>query len=355
MSSRSSKILVLVAAAGVAMAAVGMNAVGQVGGSRSQEGGERVIDKTLLKDAGGKGDQDSVTRQSVDLNFKGGPLSEFIKALRAATAPTPCNVLVTGSGEEPIVPPCEFRGVSVVTAALVVEHASEGVSVAVVREEAGAPVFVFRYYSVSKEDRATDVISIKTLLERDPMDPESVQIALRPETVLSAMENAAEISKGSSSSPAQIRFHEDSGLVFVRGTKAEIATVRETVNNLHSDIDRRRQVFSTSGTRKLETAIAKAKIELEYLEQHMRMKADECAYIQKMVEAGAESVETLAKAKDAAASAKADLEKGKVEQRQLEVELQLIRPHYDGSGEQGGAAAPAEGEKGTQAPAKPAK
>lgn len=260
-----------------------------------------------------------------DFTFKGGTLSEFAAALRAASAPQPCNIFISGQGEEPRLPAFEFRGVKIATAATAAERAERTITLSAVQEDDGAPVYVFSYGSKQRGSATTEVLSIRGLLDAEPKDPEGVAVTLTAETVLSAVEGAVSMAEAESVPLATIKFHKESGLLFIRGTERQIGAVRSSINLLQSDVQRRRVVFDDSSARRMEADIAKNQIEIDYLQERAKMMETDVARAKQMVEQGVASDTELKEPRERLADIRRRLDQALIDQNQMQAELRIVR------------------------------
>jgi hypothetical protein len=107
------------------------------------------------------------------------------------------------------------------------------------QQTSGNPVYSIRVFQqgasvgqVSQSSRSeVRVLSLRRLTEAQALDPKGTPVALAPAVILSAIEHG---SKGMIEAP-KMRYHEDTGLVFVQGTADQQELVRQVLQNLEKD------------------------------------------------------------------------------------------------------------------------
>lgn len=275
----------------------------------------------------------------LSLKFPGGTLSSFAKALRAAAAPKPCNVVVNGEGPEPTIPALEFEDVTISTAAAAATRASSRMGMSVVREDEGSAIYVFRYETLDRRaSRAeTEVLSLRAMLDAMPEDPSGVRVTMTPQTVLSAVQSAAEVGDDAVLEPAVIKYHEESSLLFIRGTDGQLKTVRSAISLLTSDVNRRRSVFNDAPLRQLETQRAKCAVMLRHLEDQVAVAQTELEQAQKLRAAGHASAGHEDQARLELSAKKSQYEQAQLDLQQIETEIGILRERAAGASGGGNA------------------
>lgn len=180
---------------------------------------------------------------TVTIAFPGGTVGEYLAALRAAAGEMPINVAFTGGVEELAMPPVSFRGVQLDTAIRAIANlaAPRGGRVRVQGSGdqqppgfgVGAPMFVVSLERPREADGIETVTRVMSLAVLTPprADPAS---GLTADIALSAVEAALQADR-TAGTPADIRFHKDSGLLFVTGTPGQCGLVEEVLARLQSD------------------------------------------------------------------------------------------------------------------------
>lgn len=201
----------------------------------------------------------------VDINFRGGTLSEFVEAIQAAAHPEPFNVMIPREAADIPMPPVAMRQVSaeaaIRTAAfgrqsgtdemITIVEVSRGIT-------DGAPVFAvnFRRFTSGQRGQApaqteppvettVEVFSLSELIRPElirPLPDDSAGVTIKPETILSAIESAVAISGEREAEAATIRFHEESGMLLVRGTHQQVFAIDRILRLLKGEFERRRLI-----------------------------------------------------------------------------------------------------------------
>ena len=193
----------------------------------------------------------------VNLSFKGGTLAEFVAALRAAE--TKANIVVATAAAGAKVPAMDLRGAGIgqaLDAACVVAESEYPVRVKDFRGPgetvysviASAPTMMVAGPNgpvvgtstgnvplAVKAEENTQVFSLNRLTEGD-MRYSSGE-GMKVETILSAIEAGT----SDEATKVVLRYHRDSGLLFLRGTRAQTNMVKELLSNLERDVQERRR------------------------------------------------------------------------------------------------------------------
>ena len=181
----------------------------------------------------------------VTLSFKGGTLAEFVAALRAAEPKA--NIVVATAAAGAKVPAIELRGAGLgqaLDAACVAAEAAypvrvndfQGPGEPVYSVTAAAPTMMSGTVPMTvKAEDSTQVFSLNRLTEGDPRLGSGE--GMKVETILSAIE------AGTSDEATKIvlRYHRDSGLLFLRGSRAQTSMVKDLLSNLERDLQERRR------------------------------------------------------------------------------------------------------------------
>ncbi len=88
------------------------------------------------------------------------------------------------------------------------------------------------------------VFSLRGLTERLATDPEGSNLVMPAKTILSAIDAGLSVTvddKDRTQTPATIRYHEDSGLLFVRGSHMQTRLAQQVLSQLEANLNERRQ------------------------------------------------------------------------------------------------------------------
>ena len=207
---------------------------------------------------GGQGGQRSV-EQLISINFDGGSLSEYVDALRTASADIPVNILFPPEFARLSLPPIQLEQINLYNAleiaaglsqnrpSLMPDGREASWDVEIAGGGPGAPVFLISAwaYELDEEpnedeqeeyfDRFTMVQSLAGLITGEH--------ALGADAVLSSIQIALEMAD---QGDADLRFHEDTGLLFAQVTEKQHDAIEETVVRLMESASHMRRVHSRS-------------------------------------------------------------------------------------------------------------
>jgi hypothetical protein len=201
----------------------------------------------------------------LSLKFGGGDLAAYVAAVRAA-APA-ANIVVMPDAEGMPMPPVQLEAVPLGAALRLVEREfqlDERTWAKVELQEigpwqdaeSGADRMVFRISAETnrrgpRDKTQTRVWTIAEILKND----------LKPDAVLTAVETAVGLA-GAETEPAQIKFHEPTGLLLARGIPEQVDAVGEVINRLREGLDRRdvralSSVMDPAGVNRLNEAVTR--------------------------------------------------------------------------------------------------
>ena len=182
----------------------------------------------------------------IELSFPGGNLESFVAALREAAGEAAVNIVMPQQARELEVPPLELRGVTVHGAVRSLELAFGDDSpyrLGVREIDPIGPVFgveVARFNPFGGRSaplqQTLDVISVADMLEK-----EGKVGGISADVLLSSVETALRMSPTSTdgadeSLAPEIRFHEQGGLLIVKGLPQEVSIVRQTLSELRGSV-----------------------------------------------------------------------------------------------------------------------
>ena len=208
---------------------------------------------------------------TVSLDFKGGSMQDFVASLRQSAGDRPVNILVTEEGKDQPVPPLKLQAVTMEAAlrAAATSAARPGrtawdMQTLASGKDGGAAVYRLEFAqnaslgASAAAAQQVQVISITDLISGSGE-------RLTPESLLGAVETGLEMAAANGPARAEMKFHPDSGLLIVRGDDNTLRLVREAVNEMRTDLMRRRgeQMRVKAETMQRESVIRMAKINLD--------------------------------------------------------------------------------------------
>ncbi len=172
----------------------------------------------------------------ITLTFPGGTLEEYVQAVRKAASGA--NIMVaTGEAGKVHVPPVELESVTVRAAVHLLvgrydldDRMAIYVEVEDVRS-AGKPVF---RVSANKHGGRTQA-EVKVWSVLDLIGDELAGDKMSAKEVLTAVETAVELLI-EHNQPAQVRFHESTGLLIARGTSSQLHAIGQVVSELRGSL-----------------------------------------------------------------------------------------------------------------------
>lgn len=187
----------------------------------------------------------SESSELVTLNFPGGTVKEFIDVLRAAMDPMSLNVLIEPEAAKQPVPPVNMKDVSYYYVLRLLDRNIEDVQGGFTQlaieqlntPEGSAPIFKIVSRSQGRSSSiGFSVLSLNPIIGL-PGSKGATASTLDAKTVLAAVEAAVAAADDERASPPTLKFHESSGLLFVRGTPAQQRAAEEVIRQLRKDLE----------------------------------------------------------------------------------------------------------------------
>ncbi len=207
----------------------------------------------------------------IDVSYEGGTLGGFIDAIRTAAAPAPVNVVLPGGGAPHSLPAIDLRSVTLDTALRMIETLPAGgqkpaFRVAVLHDKDATPQAEPVYSIVARpegpgvESISTMVFMIRDLIEARP----DAGPTLSTDDILTALDVSVRATP-TQMPPPRLHFHEDTGVLVVTGERPALSTAENLLDELRTDLDRRRsRVAQLERARAMEAEQAAAlQIQLE--------------------------------------------------------------------------------------------
>jgi hypothetical protein len=175
----------------------------------------------------------------ISIDFPGGTLSDLLQKLRD-TGPR-LNITASALASDVPMPELSIKGatlMNVLSAASAIAPQEYQVSCQL-RAGAGEPVYSVIVQNMPQAGvqmapvrREARVFSLRAVIEPQPLDPREKPIALPVETVLSALDAGIRVG---TQEAASLKFHRDSGLLFVHGLPDQVNVVQEVLRSLLND------------------------------------------------------------------------------------------------------------------------
>lgn len=262
----------------------------------------------------------------IDVEFAGGPVREFIKAVQKASmeaaAKTPVNVMVPAEAAEVSLPAVSLKRVSAETALETLRYAfgmqgqhqfetrnmtnegDEGLTFAVQYAPGRGSAQMQPMGPMPQV--LSEAYSLRDLIDTPeglPADDQSLRMS--PDAVLGALKIAAELEATDARvTPTQLLFHKDTQLMIARGTPDQQRLVINVLSQLRATMEQRRERFADAQSRERNTQLQR--VELEAQIQHARAQLDRA---NSELGPAEEAVARLGQLVAAGSASKADLER----------------------------------------------
>lgn len=283
----------------------------------------------------------SAIESRVTVTFPGGPLREYIAALKSSVKETPINVVVQEGVDEIRVPRIDLVDVNLVTALQILDFGEITLSdsrvlrplnVTSVDDHTDSPVWIigmrppepgstFGDKNVpAAEDLATtvQVYSVREIIEGEG--------AIPAEDLLTAITVTLEIGSPEKGQH-ELRLHRETGTLVLRATGAQVRAVDTLVANISSDQRQRRRDLVSAAKEKLETDHRMRITQLSHESARERLKIAEQGYAQaqSLHGAGAAGEKDVRSARAELEAARADVLRQQAEIEHARQSLDLLR------------------------------
>lgn len=220
----------------------------------------------------------------VQLQFPGGTLEAFVELLRAEVEPIPINVLYRNGAEFAEIPSVRLHNIYVRTALQSAIYGST-LDFGIIESQFGSIVYVISGEVESDSSIIADVVRAAEILTvGDLFAQGSTQIS----DVLEAIDVAVFDGRQRPEPPPEIRFHEPSGLLIVRGTAAQVATIAAVVDQLSNvsmaQRDRERNIASERIER--EAKIVDLKVQIRIMDERFQVEMSKVNRLVELRKAG---------------------------------------------------------------------
>ncbi|MBC7833962.1 MAG: hypothetical protein H7Y88_02545 [Phycisphaerales bacterium] len=217
----------------------------------------------------------------INLSFPGGDFSAFVEALRTAAEAGPVNVVMPATAQHLDVPPLELRNVTVAGALRSLELVFGDDSpyrIAVREIDPHGPVFGVEVARMNPfggrsapQQQTLDVISITDFLKKDD-HPGGIPADILLDSLQTTLQMSPTNSNGEDEAPPpEIRFHEEAGLLIVRGLPQEVSVVRRVLDELRGSIttDTKRSQVGQRAQARADYLKRKAELEVKAAEEQL--------------------------------------------------------------------------------------
>ena len=246
--------------------------------------------------------------QLIELEFPGGTIAEYVEALNEVVGKA--NIVVMAAARDIEMPPIELNSVALGSALELIQgefQPQERVRVQVhvdevsMYEEGEKPihrVFAEVHRQGRPSETSVHVWTVANLLSEN----------LPPDAVLTAVETAVELVTDLRQ-PAEIRFHEATGLIIARGSRQQLEAVDYVVRQVEEGIERRR-----AASREAQEMPSEARARITVLEEEVRQRSRETEMLKLRVQETGRERDRL----------EATMEQVREENRRLEAMLRRI-------------------------------
>lgn len=237
---------------------------------------------------------------SISIDFKGGTVAEYINTLKKSGKAV--NIVASERASKQQLAPVSLDQVSVGVAVFSIQAAATSGS-GNWRIEAisppgpqamqfpgmpgsGVQAFAVDFYPYGKrgEDVVVESYSLQRIIKADGKAG-----GLDPNVVLTAIETGLKLQNEGSEQPPDLKFHPDSGLLFVRGTRADVQLVGSVVGRMLDDAKVRTAAAEKRAQENMVRNIAmkEAKLDVEFREMELAMAQKKLEQVKELAEKGA--------------------------------------------------------------------
>lgn len=280
------------------------------------------------QDEGGREGIGHQTTATIDIDFRGGSIGDYLEAVKQAAAPMPVNVIVSDDVARLKANPVELSGVSVEAAltllgagAILTPEPLQVFPAAGGRDS--APVYMIRAQHIPESarrrpepappERAVRVYSIRDFVEPEPGVPGS--LVIDPETIISSIDAAMTLH--GESDQRDVLFHPDAGILIVRAGEQELAVVTSLLQEIQLDMQRRRD------------SARRAADQIEELEQRVMKFDSERHLAQAELDIARRRLDRMSTQVESGVVGEGDVENAQLDMLRAEARFKSINDGYD--------------------------
>jgi hypothetical protein len=267
--------------------------------------------------------QEAASEPLVTVQFNGGTTAQYIDALRSSSRGSPVNVVMSDAAAGAKLPPFSLANAPLSTAIYAIESA------------AGTTSGNWKIYriapggTVSSSDRGSPAFAIDFVPRAGRHANDAMLEAFSVQRVLATKESGDGVSAGkllsaidvalgmqSEDGPRpELKFHEDSGLLFIRGTGDDIRIVSSVISRMSDDLNRTRNMMSQARyeAEQRDIAIRDAELIIHFNEEELQRSVKELEQMNQLVKEGHASTSALNEAESRVSRARIEYERAKLQ------------------------------------------
>jgi hypothetical protein len=263
----------------------------------------------------------------ISVNFPGGTVAEYVAMLRKASQDKPINIVYSERAGKQQLSQISLKDVPLSVAAQAIQTAATATTGDWMINSISPPSGAGESYSVvyepsrrQNEAFIIEAISLQRILGASVTGHDAEGAA---KTALTAIETGLALQNAARDNPPELKYHPESGMLFVRGQSPDVHLVTQIISRLSDDAERRHVLADRETREQKMTALAVKEAQLELQMAEMEMGAAEKMYnlTQAQVEKGAEGQSALTHHALELGRARMNLERAKinVERAQLQI------------------------------------
>ncbi len=279
----------------------------------------------------------------VSVEFPNGTVAQYIAALKKANPDTPINIVASDRAAKQTLGSISLKNVPVSVAAFSIRvAASTGTMIWDIADiDQRVPVlgdvpvisrfFTNHAYQVDCQSaaRRPDDVVVQALSLQAIVLSEDAKVADAASAVaLTAIQTGLALRDPENPDAAELKFHPDSGLLFVRGTRDEVQLVSQIVSRLRDDATSRRDAAERRAREEQLRAIAvkDADLEIQLHEMELREAERGVTQLQKERASGAASAYELSTAEMNLGRAKLAVERAMLDKDRARLAAPIVTP-----------------------------
>lgn len=277
----------------------------------------------------------------IDVEFPGGPLSDFVRAIQAAamesTAKTPINVIIPTEATDIRITAISLKRVSAETALESLRYAfgiqgthqlearnmtndgDQGLTFAVQYAPGRSSPQVTSQMQMQMQPVQSEAYSLRELIDApSPMPQDDPSLRMSADSILAALKLAAELEAADGrSAPTQLLFHPDTQLLIARGAPDQHRLIHSVLNQLQEMLQQRRAMLG-----ELKSRAQKSELQMLELESQTRMAMAQLDKARSELRPAEAEISRIEKLVAQGLSPETDLERSRA---QLEVAMANVR------------------------------
>lgn len=265
----------------------------------------------------------------ISVNFAGGTVAQYIEALKKAAPDKAVNIVASERAAKQGLTTISLKDVPLGVAAYAIQSASTSPTgdwgIGPMQGDPNAAGFATSSYRVdfSPSRRVSDAVIVEAYSLQRIIRGDAKEDQTAGKMALTAIETGLKLQNSDGDAPPELKFHQESGMLFVRGQSPDVHLVGQIISRMSDDAERRRAVVERAAKEEKLIGLAMREAAMDVQTREMELEAAQKLFsmTETQVTKGASSQTELMQRSMELQRARMNLERAKlnVERAQLQI------------------------------------